>query len=66
VLQLSYFSGKIGKIGILAYTGSASGAVGCRCETIELGGSELGSFLGGSLPPQFPPLCIVFFFESDY
>ena len=35
--------------------------MGCRCETIELGGSELGSFLGGSLPPQFPPLRIVLF-----
>jgi hypothetical protein len=66
VLQFSYFSGKkIGKIGILAYTGSASGAVGCRCETIELGGSELGVFLGGSLLPQNSPLCMVFF-ESNY
>jgi hypothetical protein len=55
------FLEKMGKIGILAYTGSASGAVGCRCETIELGSSELGGFLGGSLPPQFPPLCIAFF-----
>jgi hypothetical protein len=67
VLQFSYFSEKnIEKIGILAYTGSVSGAVGCRCETIELGSSELGGFLGGSLPPPFPPLRIVVFFESDY
>jgi hypothetical protein len=30
-------------------------------ETIELGGSELGGFLGGSLPPPFPPLRASFF-----
>ncbi len=36
-------------------------------ETIELGGSDLGVFLGGYLPPPIPPLranfVFLFFFE---
>jgi hypothetical protein len=43
----------------------ATFGLGFHHETIELGGSELGVFLGGSLPPQFPPFRAIFF-ESDY
>jgi hypothetical protein len=35
-------------------------------ETIELGGSEVGGFLGGSLLPPFPPLRANFLLLLDY